>query len=106
MNYPQSEWRDLGVLESKFKGKVFDVGDDEVWVFKEAGIFKAISNICPHKMGPLSEGLLENGVIECPWHGFSFDVCSGNPVSRPCMWLRTYEVKIENSHIFITGKRQ
>lgn len=37
----------------------------------------AYSALCPHLLGPLSEGKLNDSEVECPWHGYRFDVVSG-----------------------------
>jgi len=97
----QEGWCDLGILEKCLEKKVFEIDFDEVWVFRQEGILRAISNICPHKMGPISEGIFEDGAIECPWHGFRFDVDSGVSVKERCPSLRIYQTKIEKGHMFI-----
>mgnify|MGYP001607782083 CR=1 FL=1 len=102
----QETWHDLGLINAEFNGKVFDTGTDEVWVFQEAGVFRAVSNICPHKMGPVSEGILKNGLIECPWHGYRFNIGSGVSAGKACPPLRIYETKTENGHLFVQEKKQ
>jgi nitrite reductase/ring-hydroxylating ferredoxin subunit len=48
------------------------------------GVFHAIDNACPHAGGPLGEGTLrEGGIVECPWHGWRFDVVTGQRVGNP-----------------------
>lgn len=37
----------------------------------------ALLDECPHYGVPLSDGRLRNGVVECPWHGWRFDVRTG-----------------------------
>ncbi len=41
----------------------------------------AHATVCPHKLGPLGTTTVTNGVIECPWHGFRFDIVTGKCVS-------------------------
>jgi nitrite reductase/ring-hydroxylating ferredoxin subunit len=41
----------------------------------------AYSTRCPHLLGPLSEGRIEGGIVECPWHGYRFDIRTGECVS-------------------------
>jgi nitrite reductase/ring-hydroxylating ferredoxin subunit len=45
------------------------------------GKLLAHSTVCPHSLGPLGTTIVSNGIIECPWHGFRFDVASGACVS-------------------------
>ncbi len=43
--------------------------------------FVAYSAVCPHRLGPLGEGAVTDGIVECPWHGYRFDLSSGACVS-------------------------
>ncbi|HLX37097.1 MAG TPA: Rieske 2Fe-2S domain-containing protein [Candidatus Binataceae bacterium] len=45
------------------------------------GKLLAHSTVCPHTLGPLGTSIVANGIIECPWHGFRFDVATGACVS-------------------------
>ena len=58
-------------------GRAVIVGRRRVAVFRlDEGIF-AIDNLCLHQAGPLADGVVENGVVTCPWHGWSYDVRTG-----------------------------
>ena len=35
------------------------------------------ATICPHRLGPLDEAAVEDGIVTCPWHGWRFDLRSG-----------------------------
>jgi nitrite reductase/ring-hydroxylating ferredoxin subunit len=41
------------------------------------GELRAHSTVCPHRLGPLEEAPVEDGIVECPWHGYRFDVGTG-----------------------------
>lgn len=56
----------------------------EVAVFRLPDGFCAIDNSCPHAGGSLAEGLVEGDAVECPWHGWSFDLRTG-----ACRTVRT-----------------
>jgi len=45
------------------------------------GKLVAHATVCPHTLGPLGTTTVTNGVIECPWHGFRFDIVTGECVS-------------------------
>lgn len=57
-------------------GRVFSVGRvDGHWI--------AWSALCPHWLGPLAGQDVIDGCVECPWHGYRFDVRSGRCIDRP-----------------------
>lgn len=45
------------------------------------GRLVAHSTLCPHQLGPLDQGEVMQGIIQCPWHGYRFDVRTGENVS-------------------------
>ena len=50
----------------------------ESWrLFNVGGKFYALDGICPHQGGPLGKGSLTGCIVTCPWHGFQFDVTTG-----------------------------
>ncbi len=92
---------------------VVSVGGREVGVFNVDGDLFAIANACPHQLAPLCEGQLtgevtapavgeyeltrENRVIRCPWHGWKFDLETGESVFNPHLRTGTYDVAVEPS---------
>ncbi|MEO1321943.1 MAG: Rieske 2Fe-2S domain-containing protein [Pseudomonadota bacterium] len=50
----------------------------------------AHSAVCPHLLGPLGEsGVDADGAITCPWHGYRFDVATGENIGEQCKALAT-----------------
>jgi nitrite reductase/ring-hydroxylating ferredoxin subunit len=49
--------------------------------------FCAYEDVCPHAFWPLSEGTVNNGVLECPGHGWEFSVESGRCLNAPAYCL-------------------
>jgi nitrite reductase/ring-hydroxylating ferredoxin subunit len=41
------------------------------------GEIVAHATTCPHRLGPLEDAEVVDGIVECPWHGYRFDVRSG-----------------------------
>ena len=75
------------------------VGDEAVAVANVGGELYAVQNACIHLQGPLGEGWLEEGKLTCPWHGWQYDVRTGQNVFDRAIRLRTYEVRVENGEI-------
>jgi len=72
--------------------------NEYIAVFNVDGTLYAISDVCPHAGGPLSQGEVENGKVYCPWHGRSFHLNSalgdGDGVYR-------YKVIVEGDDISV-----
>ena len=64
-------------------GTVLKAGNRTLAFFKVEGVYYAISNVCPHKGGPLGNGALSGHVVTCPWHGWTWDVRTGANVRMP-----------------------
>ena len=58
-------------------GRMVLVNNRHVALFRLDDGFFAIDNLCLHQAGPLCEGDLEDGVVTCPWHGWSYDIRTG-----------------------------
>ena len=70
-------------------------------LFNVDGSMYALDGICPHQGGPLGKGRLDGRVVTCPWHGWQFDVCSGQHQVNPRLCHRRLEVKIEDGEAFV-----
>lgn len=54
------------------------VADGRIFaVYNVDGRFHVLDGICPHAGGPLGKGMLQGCVVTCPWHGWQFDVTTG-----------------------------
>lgn len=65
------------------QGTVVSVGEGELALFRAGDAVYAYVNSCPHKGGPVGEGLVIDGIVTCPWHGSQFEIDSGACVSGP-----------------------
>jgi nitrite reductase (NADH) small subunit len=63
----------------------------------------AIHDNCPHKGGPLSEGVVSLRRVEiiCPWHRFRFALATGKSVTNPEIAVRTFPVQVVDGDIVI-----
>lgn len=59
---------------------VFKKGDQSLIVSRIKGKVQAISAKCPHLGLSMARGKISDGVIQCPWHGSRFDICTGRNV--------------------------
>ena len=52
-------------------------GERIVALYNVDGEFYALDGVCPHQGGPLGKGRLSGCIVTCPWHGWQFDVRTG-----------------------------
>src|SRR5438552_3291458 len=77
------------------EGREFMVDDEEIVVFRtrENNLY-ALQAKCPHRNGPLADGLMGGGKVICPYHSYKFELSSGQPLGNDCAALKTYQVEI------------
>jgi nitrite reductase/ring-hydroxylating ferredoxin subunit len=77
------------------------VGGQAVALFNVGGTFHALAGRCPHRGGPLGEGLLDGSRVSCPWHDYTFDVMTGENVASADLKVQLFEVKVEDGTVFV-----
>lgn len=68
---------------SEDQGSVVYVDGDQYALFRDGDAVYAYVNRCPHKGGPVGEGLVVDGIVTCPWHGSQFEIATGECVGGP-----------------------
>ena len=73
--------------------KLVHAGDQRIVVARTETRYAAFDDRCTHKGGPLSDGALICGTVQCPWHGSQFDVHTGDVKCGPAeKKIGTYEI--------------
>lgn len=88
---------DLGPLSliPTGEGRTFHVTGVAVAVFRaRSGEIYATQAACPHRGGPLADGILGAGTLICPLHSYKFKLATGESVGNTCPALRTYRATI------------
>ena len=116
---------DVGAADELDPGDalVVELEGREVAVFNLDGAFCALLNWCAHQGGPACEGPLggtytatfdretleverewvrEGRVVTCPWHGWEYDVETGDCLSNPSVRLPTYPVRVEAGRLLVS----
>ena len=75
------------------------VGEEEIALAHCDGGFYATQGDCIHLHGPLGEGELDGCVLTCPWHGWQYDVRTGENEFDRAIQLQTYEVEVVDGEI-------
>ena len=98
---------------------IVQIGGIEVAVFRIDEDYHALANFCPHQSGPLCEGKRlgelrgakdgwqleyddDTDVIACPWHGWRFEIDTGESLETDKYKIPRYDVEVEDGKIFIS----
>ena len=86
------------------EGRRFEVDGQAIAVFRSrTGPAYATQAECPHRAGPLADGLIGGDVLACPLHNFRFSLATGEPLGNECASLRTYPVSLNEAGEIIVG---
>ena len=85
------------------EGRVLKVEGRDLAVFNVGQRFVAVDNRCPHKGGPLADGIISGHAVVCPLHAWRVNLDTG-AVERPAgeaACVRTYSVELEGDELVI-----
>lgn len=84
------------------QGRAVTVAGKEIAIFNVEGRYLAIDNRCPHKGGPLCDGIVSGTSVVCPLHGQKFDLATGMPVlaSTPGC-VTSYPARVEDGIVLV-----
>ena len=91
---PPGQSRSFSITDSKGTKKI------EIAVFNIHEKYYGISNICQHKGGPLSKGLIEENVVTCPWHGWKYSIVDGKSSHKGGDSVDSYEINLVDNKLY------
>lgn len=101
---------DIGPVERipLSEGRRVQVGHIPVAVFRtRSGEVYATQALCPHRAGPLADGIVGGGELHCPLHAYKFDLATGASIGNECKALKTYPIEVsERGEMVITIERR
>jgi nitrite reductase/ring-hydroxylating ferredoxin subunit len=103
--------------------RIVNAGRREIGVFHKDGAYYAYSNVCLHQGGPACEGMLTPNVVDvfaqdrtyqgqvfgdemhfvCPWHGYEYDIKTGECIGDRKLKLRKFEVVTRGEDIYVVA---
>jgi nitrite reductase (NADH) small subunit len=81
--------------------RILQVDDISVGVFHHEGQWYAMQNSCLHRGGPVCTGTLEGNTLTCPWHGYQYDVTTGQLLLDRNANLPTYRVELRGDQVYV-----
>jgi nitrite reductase (NADH) small subunit len=99
-----NDWIEIGTIDAipRRGARCVAVPGGRIAVFRTAedGIY-ALENRCPHRGGPLAEGMVHGNAVTCPLHNWVFDLATGQAQGADEGAVRTFAVKLVERRIFI-----
>lgn len=83
------------------EGKKIHWGDKQIALFNLGDEFLAVDNRCPHKQGPLSDGIVAGSSVYCPLHNWKIDLRSGCALAGGEGKTKSYPTKIEGDRVYL-----
>ena len=115
----QREWPVARASEIAPGGrKLVEVDGRSIGVFNVHGTFVAVLNVCPHELAPVCLGAVrgttlaslpgeycwgrEGEILVCPWHGWEFELRTGEALADKRKRLRLYPVTVREDTVYVT----
>jgi nitrite reductase (NADH) small subunit len=99
-----SDWVEIGSIDAipRRGARCVNTPAGRIAVFRtqEDQVF-AIENRCPHKQGPLSEGIVHGASVTCPLHNWVFDLATGKALGADEGQVRTFPIDLVDGRIFM-----
>ncbi len=81
--------------------KELTAGGRVIALYNVDGKFYALDGVCPHAGGPLGNGTLNGNVVTCPWHGWQFDVSTGQHCLNANVQHTNFSVSVDGNDIYV-----
>jgi len=85
------------------EGRKLKIKGEEIALFNLGDKYLATYNVCPHKQGPLSDGIVSGESVFCPLHNWKVNLKSGRvekPVDQNCS-IKTYRLKEKDGALYV-----
>ena len=83
------------------RGREFVIAGRIVALFKVGEDVVALDGICPHAGGPLAQGMVRNEVVTCPWHGWQYQVRTGQHQLNPRICVESFRVTVDDGKVYV-----
>jgi len=70
-------------------------------IFRTPAGTYAVDGMCAHQGGPIAKGSLDGSCVTCPWHGWQYDVRTGNNILTGRQMLTTYPVQLRGEEVWV-----
>ena len=103
-----NRWIDVAASDAVDNGSGIEVllGDRIVAIFRSDDQLFAVDGMCAHQGGPLADGIVENGCVTCPWHGWQYELASGIQTINRQPLQEVFDIRENSGRIEIRPKQE
>lgn len=85
------------------EGRLVQAGGHDLAIFNLGDRFLAVENRCPHRGGPLADGIVSGSTVVCPLHAWKVELFTGSVTNQPgnLQCVKTFPVRVENGVVLI-----
>lgn len=85
------------------EGRAVKFGNREIAIFNLGDRFYAVDNRCPHKGGPLADGIVSGSTVVCPLHAWKMSLETGNGINGPSTssCVETFRTRVEEGIVLL-----
>ena len=88
-------------LPAEGQAREFTLDGKVICVARVEGALSAMDNVCPHRGGPLGQGVVLDGKLICPWHGWQYDPKTGEAGHNSGVKVAVYPIKVEGEDVMV-----
>lgn len=103
-----TDWTEICPLEQipRLGARVLPTPGGNISLFRTSDdrVF-ALTDRCPHRGGPLSQGIVHGHFVTCPLHDFVIDLTTGKAVAPDEGCANSYPVRVEQGMVLISLDR-
>lgn len=103
MSQPGEGYQRVATLQDVPEGGCLAVDLDgrPVVLVRHGDTVHALENCCPHAGAPLSEGIVEGGLISCAWHGWTFELSTGASADQPGLAVPRLDALVVDGEVWL-----
>lgn len=96
-----AEWVNAGTADAIVEGqpKIITHKYLEIAIFMVDGEYFALRNFCPHRGGPIAEGIISGNLVTCPYHDWTFEISTGECTMNPSARVERFPTRISGEEI-------
>jgi nitrite reductase/ring-hydroxylating ferredoxin subunit len=79
--------------------RAMTIEGEKVILSRQGNVVSCFQNACAHLGFALDDGEIQDGVITCPYHGFQYDLASGECLTAPEVQLQSHAVRVTGTRV-------